>query len=70
MTPLESLTALSLRVKKSTYSLDDTLDTEHDVFAEFKMNQEGDDPNTDVLDLVTIEGTAALRVRIRTLLEK
>ena len=31
---------------------------------------EGDDPNTDVLDLVTIEGTPALRVRIRTLLEK
>ena len=48
---------------------DNTLDTEHDVFAEFNMN-EGDDPDTDVLDLVTIEGTAALRVRIRTLLEK
>ena len=46
-----------------------TLDTEHDVFREFNMN-EGDDPDTDVLDLVTIEGTAALRSRIRILLEK
>ena len=49
--------------------IDDTLDTEHDVFQEFNMN-EGDDPNTDVLDLIKVEGTPSLRSRIRILLEK
>jgi hypothetical protein len=46
----------------------DTLDTEHDVFDDFKSK--GDDPNIDILDSIHIEGSPALRVRIRTLLEK
>ena len=46
----------------------DTLDTEHDVFDDFKSK--GDDPNIDILDTIHIEGSPALRVRIRTLLEK
>ena len=60
---------INLQSDNDDEEFDNTLDTEHDVFAEFNMN-EGDDPNTDVLDLVTTEGTAALRVHIRTLLEK
>ena len=47
---------------------DDTLDTEHDVFKEFMPD--GDDPDADVLDQVTIEGSVDLRGRIRVLLEK
>jgi transposase InsO family protein len=47
---------------------DETLDTEHDVFNDF-INQ-GDDPSTDVLDLITIEGTPELRKQIRDLLEE
>ncbi len=46
----------------------DTLDTEHDVFEDFKSK--GDDPDIDVLDTIHIEGSPALRGRIRTLLEK
>jgi Rps23 Pro-64 3,4-dihydroxylase Tpa1-like proline 4-hydroxylase len=42
---------------------DDTLDTEHGVFNDF-INQ-GDDPSTDVLDLIMIEGTPELRAQIR-----
>jgi hypothetical protein len=42
----------------------DTLDTEHDVFDDFKSK--GDDPDIDI----HIEGSPALPVRIRTLLEK
>ena len=42
---------------------DDTLDTEHDVFKEFMPD--GDDPDADVLDQVTIEGSVDLRGRIR-----
>jgi hypothetical protein len=47
---------------------DDTLDTEHDVFNDF-INQ-GDDPNTDLLDLIMIQGSPELRSRIRALLEE
>jgi hypothetical protein len=46
----------------------DTLDTDHDVFADFISK--GDDPNIDILDSIQIEGSPALRVRIRILLEK
>ena len=46
----------------------DTLDTEHDVFEDFKSK--GDDPDIDILDTIHIEGSPALRGRIRTLLEK
>jgi hypothetical protein len=46
----------------------DTLDTEHDVFDDFKSK--GDDPNIDILDSIHMEGSPAIRVRIRTLLEK
>ena len=49
--------------------VDDTLDTEHDVFNEF-ISHDGDDPDTDVLDLIKIEGTPALRSKIRILLEQ
>jgi hypothetical protein len=45
-----------------------TLDTEHDVFNDFKSK--GDDPGIDILDSIQIEGSPALRVRIRILLEK
>ena len=48
--------------------IDDTLDTEHDVFNEFIP--QGDDPNIDVLDLIKIEGTPPLRKKIRILLER
>ena len=37
----------------------DTLDTEHDVFNDFRDSQ-GDDPNTDILDCIVIEGTPNL----------
>jgi hypothetical protein len=47
---------------------DSTLQTEHDVFADFVG--EDIDPQVDVLDLVTIEGSPVLRGKIRTLLEK
>jgi hypothetical protein len=47
---------------------DDTLDTEHDVFNDF-INH-GDDPSTDVLDLIVIEGTPELQREIRKLLEE
>jgi hypothetical protein len=46
----------------------DTLDIEHDVFRYF--TSKGDDPDIDILDLIQIEGSPALRIRIRTLLEK
>jgi hypothetical protein len=46
----------------------DTLDTEHDVFDDFLSK--GDDPTIGILDSIHIEGSPALRVRIRTLLEK
>ncbi len=48
--------------------INDTLDTEHDVFNEF-IPHHGDDPNIDVLDLITIEGTPSLRRKIRILLK-
>ena len=41
---------------------------EHDVFKEFMPD--GDDPNADVLDLITIEGSVKLQGRIRILLER
>jgi hypothetical protein len=46
---------------------DDTLDTENDVFHSFK-NDFGDDPSTDTLDQIMIQGTPALRSQIRTIL--
>jgi hypothetical protein len=46
----------------------DTLDREHDVFADFISK--GNDPTIDILDSIQIEGSPALRVRIRFLLEK
>ena len=46
----------------------ETLDTEHDVFRDFIPK--GDDPDIDILDLIQIEGSPALRIRIRKLLEK
>jgi hypothetical protein len=65
-----SNTALSLlniqAERDNEYS--NTLDTEHDVFADFISK--GDDPDIDILDSIQIEGSTALRVRIRTLLEK
>jgi hypothetical protein len=53
----------------STDDLDDTLDTEHDVFSNFDIHN-GDDPLTDDLDKITAEGTPVLRSRLRILLEK
>jgi transposase InsO family protein len=47
---------------------DETLNTEHDVFKEF-MHEDAD-PLVDPLDLITVEGSPGLRVKIRTLLEK
>jgi transposase InsO family protein len=47
---------------------DITLSTEHDVFNDFIG--EDIDPQVDVLDSVTIEGSPVLRVKIRILLEK
>jgi hypothetical protein len=47
---------------------DDILDTEHDVFNDFI--HEGDDPNTDILDSIHIEGSPELQKKIRTLLEE
>ena len=49
---------------------DDTLDTEHDVFNDFIDKDQGDDPYTDILDCIVIEGTPALRKEIRNLLEE
>jgi hypothetical protein len=46
----------------------DTLDTEYDVFDDFKSKV--DDPDIDILDTIHIEGSPAHRGRIRTLLEK
>jgi hypothetical protein len=48
---------------------DDTLDTEHDVFNDFIDKDQGDDPDTDILDCIVIEGPPALRKEIRKLLE-
>jgi hypothetical protein len=64
---------LSDTIQSNEYNLDgddnsETLDTEHDVFADFISK--GDDPSIDVLDLIQIEGSPALRKRIRTVLEK
>jgi hypothetical protein len=42
--------------------------THHDVFRDFTSS--GDDPNIDILDLIQIEGSPALRIRIRKLLEE
>ncbi len=47
---------------------DFTLTTEHDVFKDFRG--EDIDPQVDILDLVTIEGSPVLRKKIRILLEK
>ena len=52
----------------STSQCSDTLDTEHDVFKDFIYT--GDDPNIDVLNLIQVEGSPALRIGIRKLLEK
>jgi transposase InsO family protein len=49
-------------------TIDETLDTEHDVFNEFLP--QGDDPNTDVLDLIQVEGTPSLKRRIRLILQR
>jgi len=48
---------------------DDTLDTEHDVFNDF-IDSQGDDPYTDILDCIVIEGTPAFKKDIRKLLEE
>jgi hypothetical protein len=47
---------------------DFVLTTEHDIFKEFML--EDTDPEVDVLDSVTVEGSPELRVNIRILLEK
>jgi transposase InsO family protein len=52
----------------TTTDSDDTLNTEHDVFKEF-MHEELD-PQVDPLDLIAVEGSPGLRVKIRILLEK
>jgi hypothetical protein len=62
-------TALSRFNKaEQDHEYSDTLDTEHDVFDDFMSK--GYDPNIDILDSIRIKGSPALRVRIRTLLEK
>jgi hypothetical protein len=62
-------TALSL-LNKAEHDNEhsDTLDTERDVFDDFKSK--GDDPDINILDSFQIEGSSALRFRIRILLEK
>jgi hypothetical protein len=55
-------------VDNDTDDIDNILDTEHDVFNDFIP--ENDDPSVDVLDSIKVEGSPALRVRIRILLEK
>ncbi len=52
----------------STSQCSDTLDTEHDVFKDFIYT--GDDPNIDILNLIQVEGSPALRIGIRKLLEQ
>ena len=49
-------------------SIDDTMDPEHDAFGPWLPV--GDDPQVDVLSLITIEGSAKLQGQIRILLEK
>ena len=61
-------TAHSLDTALENDENSDTLDTEHDVFADFISK--GDEPDIDVLDSITIEGSPALRMRIRAVLEK
>jgi hypothetical protein len=48
---------------------DDILVTEHDVFNDF-IDQKGDDPDTDILDPIMIEGPPELKLDIRSLLEE
>jgi transposase InsO family protein len=60
--PMESSGDITL------YDDDETLNTEHDVFKEF-MHEDAD-PLVDPLDLITVEGSPELRVKIRILLEK
>jgi hypothetical protein len=61
-------TAHSLEKALENDENSNTLDTEHDVFADFISK--GDDPNIDILDFITVRGSPALRVRIRAVLEK
>jgi hypothetical protein len=68
ITPGDDTTLSRFNTAEQDKEYSDTLVTEHDVFDDFKSK--GDDPNIDILDSIHIEGSFALRVRIRTLLEK
>jgi hypothetical protein len=67
-TPGDDTTLSRFNTAEQDNESSDTLDTEHDVFDDFKSK--GDNPDIDILDTIHIEGSPALRVRIRTLLEK
>jgi hypothetical protein len=68
ITPGDDTTLSRFNTAEQDNESSDTLDTKHDVFDDFKSK--GDDPDIDILDTIHIEGSPALRVRIRTLLEK
>jgi hypothetical protein len=69
VTPAHSKLSLSFHSSRPHSSeCSDTLDTEHDVFRDF--TSKGDDPDINILDLIQIEGSPALRSRKRTLLKK
>jgi hypothetical protein len=52
----------------NTSQCSDALDTEHDVFKDFIYT--GDDPNIDILNLIQVERSPALRIGIRKFLEQ
>jgi hypothetical protein len=60
----------SVNISEETYGTTDdfTLNTKNDVFMDF--TGEDTDPQVDILDSVTIEGSPVLRVKIRILLEQ
>jgi hypothetical protein len=68
ITPADDNTLSRFNTAEQDNEYTDTLDTERDVFDDFKSK--GDDPNIDILDTIHIEGSPALRVRIQTLLAK
>jgi hypothetical protein len=68
ITPGDDTTLSRFNTAEQDNESSDTLDTEHDVFDDFKSK--GNDRNIDILDTIHIERSHALRVRMRTLLKK